>query len=47
MEDKKMKIWNKIDRLIVERDDALMNDAWDKAAKLYIKMSLLIYKNLK
>lgn len=40
-------VWNEIDKLIIERDDHLMDEKFDKAAKLYIKLSILIYNNLK
>lgn len=43
----KEKIWNEINKLIWEMEDAIIDEEWDKAADIYIKLSILIYKSLK
>lgn len=46
-DDRKMKIFNEIEKMITLYGDYLIDEKWKKAADINIKLSIYIYKHLK
>ena len=43
----KEETWNKIQILMIKKEEALMDEEYKKASKIEIKLEKLIYDNLK